>query len=72
MHYMKKSYVIIFIGYLFSQNNYLVDHEIVSAEILLPQRRERVYIIGVRKDLVNIENGDDHDVDPKPMMITFL
>ena len=30
MHYMKKSYVILFIGYLFSQNNYLVDHKMVA------------------------------------------
>ena len=30
MDYMKKSYVIFFASYLFSQNNFLVDHEMVA------------------------------------------
>jgi len=48
------------IVHLLEESGYRVTHGVVDAAWFLPQRRERVYFVGVRHDLFDCDDGSTH------------
>ncbi len=56
--------------HLLEESGYRVTHDVVDAAWMLPQRRERVYFVGIRRDLFECNDGSLHKLEKDYVALT--